>query len=89
MLVQIEDDDEKVALQALEFWLALAQKSFCKDILSNPLLERLLESLVNRLRLTKKEIGRLNRDSEDENGLFLNFAFSEWSSSKHSLSFNS
>lgn len=47
MLMRTQDPDERVALEACEFWLSLAEQPICKEALA-PHLTRLVPVLVSR-----------------------------------------
>ncbi|XP_016955471.1 transportin-1 isoform X2 [Drosophila biarmipes] len=65
MLQRTQDADEAVALQAFEFWLSLAEKSDCKDLLA-PVLSRLAPVLVRGMRYSELEIILLKCDEESD-----------------------
>jgi len=65
MLLRTQDSDEAVALQAFEFWLSLAEKSNCKELLA-PVLSQLAPVLVHSMRYSELEIILLKCDEEED-----------------------
>ena len=55
MLVRTQDGDDSVALEACEFWLALAEQPICKQVLE-PFLPRLVPILVNGMKYSGMDI---------------------------------
>ena len=55
MLVRTQDPDERVALEASEFWLTLAEQTICKDVLG-PHLPRLAPILVKGMRYSEIDV---------------------------------
>lgn len=55
MLIRTRDQDESVALEASEFWLALAEQTICKEVLG-PHLDRLVPLLVRGMRYSEIDI---------------------------------
>lgn len=55
MLQRTQDRDEKVALEASEFWLTLAEQSICKEVLT-PHLPRLAPLLVHGMRYSEIDV---------------------------------
>ncbi|XP_077285627.1 transportin 1 isoform X2 [Arctopsyche grandis] len=67
MLVRTQDADDGVALEACEWWLALAEQAVCREVLQ-PHLPRLLPVLVHGMRYSDIDIILLKGDVEDEDG---------------------
>ena len=66
MLKQTQDADEKVALEACEFWMALAEQCDCVRIL-RPFLGDLIPVLINGMKYSDNDIMALRGDEDDEN----------------------
>uniref|UniRef100_A0A182MHE7 Transportin-1 n=1 Tax=Anopheles culicifacies TaxID=139723 RepID=A0A182MHE7_9DIPT len=64
MLVQTQDSDE-TSLNACEFWLSLAEKSICKEVLT-PHLARLVPVLVRGMKYSEIDIMVLKGDVEED-----------------------
>uniref|UniRef100_A0A182WMC8 Transportin-1 n=1 Tax=Anopheles minimus TaxID=112268 RepID=A0A182WMC8_9DIPT len=64
MLVQTQDSDE-TSLNACEFWLSLAEKSICKEVLT-PHLARLVPVLVRGMKYSDIDIMVLKGDVEED-----------------------
>ena len=58
MLIRTQDSEEGVALEACEFWLALAEQPICKQVLG-PYLQRLIPVLVNGMKYSEMDIALL------------------------------
>ena len=65
MLKQTQDQDEKVALEACEFWMALAEQCDCVRIL-RPFLGDLIPVLINGMKYSDNDIMALRGDEDDE-----------------------
>jgi len=65
MLKQTQDQDEKVALEACEFWMALAEQQDCVRILG-PFLKDLIPVLINGMKYSENDIMALKGDEDDE-----------------------
>lgn len=55
MLQRTQDPDERVALEACEFWLSLADQPFCKEVLGSHLTQ-LVPVLVRGMRYSEIDI---------------------------------
>ncbi|CBY08006.1 unnamed protein product [Oikopleura dioica] len=66
MLKQTQDEDEKVALEACEFWMALAEQQECVQVLG-PFLNHLIPVLINGMRYSETDVLALRGDEDDEN----------------------
>ena len=58
MLLRTQDSEESVALEACEFWLALAEQPICKQVLGQ-YLQRLIPVLVNGMKYSDMDIALL------------------------------
>ncbi|XP_065069170.1 transportin-1-like [Rhopilema esculentum] len=65
MLLRTQDAEESVALEACEFWLALAEQPICKQVLG-PYLQRLIPTLVNGMKYSVMDIALLKGDLEED-----------------------
>lgn len=65
MLTRTQDADESVALEACEFWLSLADKQICRDVLT-PHLSALVPTLVNGMKYSDIDIILLKADVEED-----------------------
>lgn len=61
MLKQTQDEDEKVALEACEFWMALAEQQECIQVLG-PFLNHLIPVLINGMRYSETDVMALRGD---------------------------
>lgn len=55
MLVRTQDPDDGVALEACEFWLAIAEHPICHEVLS-PHMDRLIPVLVAGMKYAEIDI---------------------------------
>jgi len=60
-----QDNDEIVALEACEFWLAFTEQPICKEVLSNHL-SRLVPVLMRRMKYSDIDIILLKGDIEED-----------------------
>ncbi|XP_023245329.1 transportin-1 [Copidosoma floridanum] len=65
MLMRTQDTDETVALDACEFWLALAEQRCCRDVLVSHL-PRLIPVLVKGMKYSELDIIILKGDVEED-----------------------
>lgn len=65
MLYSTQDEDEEVALEACEFWLAFAEDSRLRDQLA-PYLPKVLPVLLKGMVYSEDELLTLDNDAEDE-----------------------
>lgn len=65
MLIQTQDVDDTVALEACEFWLSLAEQQICRDVL-RPYLPRLIPILVCGMKYSEIDLILLKPDIEDD-----------------------
>ncbi|XP_057298816.1 transportin-1-like [Hydractinia symbiolongicarpus] len=65
MLVRTQDNEDSVALEACEFWLALAEQPICKQVLQQ-FLPRLVPILVNGMKYSNMDIMLLKGDVEED-----------------------
>lgn len=66
MLLKTQDDSQDIALEACEFWLALAEYTDeCKKVLE-PILPKLFPVLLKCMRYTPEDIAVMKADIEDD-----------------------
>ena len=58
MLLRTQDSEESVALEACEFWLALAEQPICRQVLGQ-YVQRLIPVLVNGMKYSEMDIALL------------------------------
>ena len=63
MLLTSQDADHKVALEACEFWLMIADQPICRDVLQ-PYLDKLLPVLVKNMKYSDDDVLILQGDDE-------------------------
>ena len=78
MLVRTQDPDDSVALEACEFWLAIAEHPICHEVLS-PHMDRLIPVLVAGMKYAEIDIILLKvRSSRQASLIFVQCYFISW-----------
>lgn len=76
MMMRTTDDDDTVALEACEFWLALAEQPICKEVLT-PHIEKLVPILIKGMKYSEIDIILLKVCQEESSIYYIHVQYNE------------